>query len=187
LLDEFEKADPTILNLFLQIFESGRLADSTGRSVDLTNVIIIATSDVGGPYVQEALVKGWDINRIKINLLEQELCPIYTPKLLDSFDGVIAFKSLTQPEIERITEMLIDEIARKLQDKEIDLRVEDEIIADLAGRGYDVRLGARTMRRLIQDEVGSVIDNQLLEGNVSRRDTIVLTKDGVLIEKAQRV
>lgn len=158
LLDEFEKADPGILNLFLQVFDDGRLTDAAGRTIDFTNTIIITTTNA-----------------------EKEF---YRPELLNRFDGVIVFKPLTQNEIVQITNRLIAKVAERLEAKGIHFRASDDVIISLAHKGYDPVFGARPLRRLVQEEVDNAIASALLKDDVKRRDTIVLERSGIRIEKA---
>ncbi|MBI4714061.1 ATP-dependent Clp protease ATP-binding subunit [Candidatus Uhrbacteria bacterium] len=172
LLDEFEKAHPDILNLFLQVFDDGRLTDTSSRTIDFTNTIIISTSNAGTQFIQD------------ITKFEEELKNSYRPELLNRFDGVIVFHPLTQEQIVEITRRLIEKVSQRLEAKGIHLRAEDEVITNLAQKGYDPEFGARPLRRLVQEEVDNAIANALLEEEVKRRDTIVLETDGIRIEKA---
>ncbi len=184
LLDEFEKAHPEILNLFLQVFDDGRLTDTAGRTIDFTNTIIIATSNAGTEYIQSAVQQKVSIEEIKSHLLEEELKGIYRPELLNRFDGVIIFHSLDQNQIVEITRRMISSVSERLEAKGIHLRAEEEVITSLAQKGYDPKIGARPLRRLVQEEVDNAIAKALLEEEVKRRDTIVLEKDGIKIERA---
>lgn len=185
LLDEFEKAHPDILNVFLQVFDDGRLTDSAGRTIDFTNTILIATSNAGTPYIQDAVAKGETIERMKTVLIEEELKGIYRPELLNRFDGIIVFKPLTQEEVVQIAGLMIKKVASRLEPKGIGFRASEEAIREIAHKGYDPKFGARPLRRVIQEEVDSAIAEVLLKGSVGRRDTIVLNPGGNIdIEKA---
>ncbi|OGL66385.1 hypothetical protein A2856_01685 [Candidatus Uhrbacteria bacterium RIFCSPHIGHO2_01_FULL_63_20] len=185
LLDEFEKAHPDILNLFLQVFDDGRLTDAAGRTVDFTNCIIVATSNAGTPYVQQAVSEGKALPEIRTHLMEVELRGIYRPELLNRFDGVIVFKPLTKDEVLQIAYLLVGKVASRLEPKGIAFRATDEAVAELAQKGFDPLFGARPLRRVIQEEVDNAIAKALLEGKVRRRDTIVLKPGGAIdIEKA---
>jgi ATP-dependent Clp protease ATP-binding subunit ClpC len=162
LLDEFEKAHPEILNLFLQVFDDGRLTDTAGRTIDFTNTIIIATSNANTEHLEET----------------------YRPELLNRFDGIIVFHPLDQDQIIEITRRMIISVSERLEAKGIHLRAEEEVIISLAQKGYDPKFGARPLRRLVQEEVDNAIAKALLEEEVKRRDTIVLEKDGIKIERA---
>lgn len=184
LLDELEKAHPDILNVFLQVFEDGRLTDSAGRTIDFTNTIIISTSNAGTQYIQDAVSAGETLEKIKTQLIEEELQGIYRPEFLNRFDGIIVFKPLTPENVKEITVLFMAEVAKRLEPKGIGFRAEDSAVEELAQRGFDPKFGARPLRRLVQEEVDNAIANALLEGSVSRRDTIVLVSGGkIRIEK----
>jgi ATP-dependent Clp protease ATP-binding subunit ClpC len=186
LLDELEKAHPEILNVFLQVFDDGRLTDSGGRTIDFTNAIIVATSNAGTQYIQDAVARSEDIETIKTHLIEEELREIYRPEFLNRFDGVIVFKPLTLDEVGEIAKLMVKSVAKRLEPKGIGFRANDEAIAVLAEKGYDPKFGARPLRRVVQDEVDNAIANALLAGKVKRRDTIVLEADGsIVIEKGK--
>ncbi|OGL95231.1 hypothetical protein A2348_02840 [Candidatus Uhrbacteria bacterium RIFOXYB12_FULL_58_10] len=186
LLDEFEKAHPNILNLFLQVFDEGRLTDSSGRTVDFTNAIIIVTSNAGTAYIQDATKAGVPTDQMKTHLLEEELRGIYRPELLNRFDGVIVFRPLTEDEVQQIAYLMVAQVAERLETKGIKFRATDEAVQALAKKGYDPKFGARPLRRIIQEEVDNAIATALLEGRVDRRDTVVLHPDGQIeIEKAE--
>lgn len=186
LLDEFEKAHPNILNLFLQVFDEGRLTDSQGRTVDFTNAIIIVTSNAGSDYIQTAVRAGTSTDQIKTHLLEEELRGVYRTELLNRFDGVIVFRPLTNDDVQQIAYLMIAQVAERLEAKGISFRATDEAVADLASKGFDPKFGARPLRRIIQEEVDNAIATALLEGRVGRRDTIVLHPGGrIEIEKAE--
>lgn len=184
LLDEFEKAHPDVLNLFLQVFDDGRLTDESGRTIDFTNTILIATSNAGSDFVQEAVRAGEGVEAIKTRLLEQELRGVYRPELLNRFDGVIVFTPLTQTQVVEITRRLIAGVAKRLEVKGIHFRADERVIEALAKKGYDRVFGARPLRRLVQDEVDNAIAEALLKGEAARRDTIVLEPTGIRVEKA---
>ncbi|MBI4437779.1 ATP-dependent Clp protease ATP-binding subunit [Candidatus Uhrbacteria bacterium] len=180
LLDELEKANPDILNIFLQVFDDGRLTDAVGRTIDFTNTIIIATSNAGTQYIQDAVGRGEDLAAIKTRLLDMELRGVYRPEFLNRFDGVIVFKPLTQTDVLAITELFLHQVGSRLEPKGIAFRAEPDAVAELAQKGFDPKFGARPLRRLVQEEVDNAIADALLQGKVKRRDTIVLLKGGTI-------
>ncbi|MBU0646207.1 ATP-dependent Clp protease ATP-binding subunit [Patescibacteria group bacterium] len=185
LLDELEKAHPDILNVFLQVFDDGRLTDAAGRTIDFTNAIIVATSNAGSQYIQDAVRQNLPLDQIKNHLLEEELRSIYRPEFLNRFDGTIVFKTLSPSEVEQIAYLMINQVAARLEPKGIHFRASDEAVAELARLGYDPKFGARPLRRVVQEKVDNAIAEALLEGRVSRRDTIILEEGGKInIEKA---
>jgi ATP-dependent Clp protease ATP-binding subunit ClpC len=188
LLDEIEKAHPDILNLFLQVMDDGRLTDGVGRTIDFTNVVLIATSNAATPFIQEQVKAGLDVERIKTLLLERELKGIFRPEFLNRFDGIVVYKPLTMSDVEQIAWLMLGRIERQLADKGIKFRAEDQAVEALAKAGYDPLFGARPLRRVIQDRVDNQLADMLLRDEVQRRDTVVLDSDGVLkVEKAAPV
>ena len=189
LLDEIEKAHPDILNLFLQVMDDGRLTDGVGRTVDFTNVVLIATSNAGTPFIQEEVKKGTDLERIKVMLLEQELKGTYRPEFLNRFDAIIVFKPLTMDDVVQIAWLLLNAVGNQLETtKAIKLQVEDAAVEELAKLGYDPAFGARPLRRVIQDRVETPLADIVLRKQVKRRDTVVVRSDLTLeVEPAPEI
>lgn len=185
LLDELEKAHPDILNLFLQVMDDGRLTDGAGRTIDFTNVILIATSNAGAQYVEDALTAGTPMEQIKEQLIENELKGIYRPEFLNRFDGIIVFKPLSIDDVVQIAYLMIAKVAERLKAKGITLQASDAAVYELAQKGFDPKFGARPLRRVIQENVDNAIANVLLRGEIGRRDTLILEPGGhITIQKA---
>lgn len=173
LLDEFEKADARVLNVFLQLLDDGRITDSVGQTIDCTNVMVIATSNAGSQYIQNAVARGESHENMKTALMQKELQGVYKPELLNRFDGVIVFRPLQREHIEEIAHMLVSSIAEKLKEKEgITLVVTDAEVTSLANRGYSPEFGARPLRRVITDTIETVVADLLLAQKVQRNGTI---------------
>lgn len=188
LLDELEKAHPDILNLFLQVMDDGRLTDGQGRTIDFTNVILIATSNAGTSYIQEAVAKGESTEQMKEHLMETELKTIYRPEFLNRFDGVMVFKPLTQQDVVAIAYIMMQKVIKQLEVKGIALEVSDKAMHDLAVMGYDPKFGARPLRRTIQDQVENPIAEKLLSEDLRRRDKLILEAPGMVrVEKAAQL
>ncbi len=188
LLDEFEKAHPDILNLFLQVLDDGRLTDGAGRTVDFTNTIIIATSNAGAEYIQDAVRAKTSFVVMKERLLRQELRGIFRPELLNRFDELIVFAPLGSEEISAIARLLLAEVTNNLDTKGIAFRVSDQAIVELGQVGFDPQFGARPLRRLIQDRIESPIADLLLAKKADRRDVIILEPGLTLrVEKANEL
>ncbi|MFH1111771.1 MAG: ATP-dependent Clp protease ATP-binding subunit [Patescibacteria group bacterium] len=188
LLDEFEKSHPDILNVFLQLFDDGRLTDSTGRTVDFTNAIIIATSNAGTQFIQDSMRQGKTIMQIHQYLLQNELKQYFRPELINRFDGVVVFKPLDFQNVIAITKLLLDKLARNLLTKGITLQASTAAIEELAREGFDPLYGARPLQRVIQDKVDNALANYLLTGKLTRRDVVILEPGGVVrIEKASKL
>ncbi len=188
LLDELEKAHVDILNLFLQVMDDGRLTDGLGRTVDFTNTIVIATSNAGTQYIQDAIAKGSSLAVIKEALMETELRGTYRPEFLNRFDDIIVFHPLTPEDVTAIAYLMISSIAKRLDEKNITLEVTDAAIHELATQGYDPKFGARPLRRVMQDKVENALADFLLRGQVGRRDTVILDAGGKMtVKKAEAI
>jgi len=169
LLDEFEKAHPNILNLFLQVLDEGHLTDGQGRKVDFKNTIIIATSNAGYQIILEALKENLEWQEVKEKLLDfifQE--GIFRPELINRFDGVIVFKPLSKEDLLNIAELLLQKLKKNLSDKGIEFLITPELKEKIVELSYDPKFGAREMRRAIQDKVENVLAKAMLSGKIKR-------------------
>ncbi len=185
LLDELEKADPKVLNLFLQVMDDGRITDSVGRTIDATNLILIATSNAGTVYVQEQLDAGKPYAEIQDELLRGKLAEFYRPEFLNRFDAIVLFRALNQEEIQQIARLMLKRVERHLDDQGIILQIDEEVVQRLASAGFDPQFGARPMRRTIQDSVENPIAEILLAKKARRGDVIHFTAQGVRVEKRE--
>lgn len=174
LLDEMEKADPDVLNLFLQVFDDGRLTDSTGRVIDFTNTIIIATSNAGTLFVQEQVAQGISLESIRQQLIKHELKQYYRPEFLNRFDGIVLFKPLNRFEIKQIANLMLKRVAVDLEKRGVELKITDGSLEALANVGFDPDFGARPMRRAIQDNIENQLAELVLAGKLQRRDVVVI-------------
>ncbi len=173
LLDEIEKANPDIINLFLQVFEDGRLSDSMGRVVDFTNTIIIATSNAGAEVIRQSIKESINIETLKEKLLDYlQREGIFKPEFLNRFDAIVAFKPLTLEQIVEVVELMLKKLSIKLSEQDVKLKITDEALKKLAKTGYDPVFGARPMRRLIQERVENALAKRLLTGEIKRGDVI---------------
>jgi len=169
LLDEFEKAHPKILNLFLQIFDEGHLTDGMGRKVSFKNTIIIATSNAGAEIIWEKLRETQKLEIIKEELLSYLIQnKIFTPELLNRFDGIIIFKPLTKESLLKIAELLLKKIQKQLKEKEIDFVITEPLKEKIVELSYNPKFGAREMQRIIQEKVGNVLAKAILSGRIKR-------------------
>lgn len=172
LLDEFEKAGPEILNLFLQIFEDGRLTTGKGEIVDITHALIIATSNAGSREIQEGIRKNLTTDQIKTKLFSQTLTQIFPPELLNRFDGIVVFSPLNQYEIERISLLQLEYLKKELLNKGIKAEFSNSVITDIAQKAFNPELGARPIRRYIQDHLESFVAKLILSKKISRGSLI---------------
>ncbi|MFH1413183.1 MAG: AAA family ATPase [bacterium] len=181
LLDEIEKAHPDILNLFLQVMDDGRLTDGQGRTIDFTNSILIATSNIGALFIQEQVRNNVDLKSIKQDIIDNHLNQKMRPEMINRFDGIIVFRPLSMDHVTAIAKLMLKGVDKMLEAKGIDLQITDPGARKLAEQGYQPEFGARPLRRLIQDKVENVIANKLLNNEISRRD-IVKINDNAEIE-----
>jgi ATP-dependent Clp protease ATP-binding subunit ClpC len=186
LFDELEKAHPNILTLFLQVFDDGRLTGGNGRTVDFTNAIIIATSNAGSEIIRQYLIEENDVEVLKEKLLDYlQKEGIYTPEFLNRFDGVIAFRPLSEVEISQVAVLMISELNKQMSDRGISVELTAEAMQYLISNGHDPVFGARPMRRLIQDTVENALAKKMLAEDIKRGAVIKLdVADIVLPEKA---
>jgi ATP-dependent Clp protease ATP-binding subunit ClpA len=169
LLDEFEKAHPKILNLFLQVFDEGYLTDGMGRKVNFKNTIIIATSNAGAEIIWQKLRETQKLEIIKEDLLSYLIQnKIFNPELLNRFDGVIIFRPLTKENLLKIAELLLKKIQKQLKEKEIDFVITEPLKEKIVELSYDPKFGAREMQRVIQEKVGNVLAGAILSGRIKR-------------------
>jgi len=188
LLDEIEKAHPDVLNLFLQMMDDGRLTDGQGRTINFTNSIIVATSNAGALYIEDAVDKGVDLNIIKQELIDNQLNKVMRPELINRFDGVIVFKPLSFDNVVAVTKLMLAKIKKNLEIKGINLIASEEGVKELARQGYDPKFGARPLRRLLQDKTENQIANLFLAHSIKRRDIVVIDEQGnVQVEKGREL
>jgi ATP-dependent Clp protease ATP-binding subunit ClpC len=173
LLDEFEKAHPKILNLFLQVFDEGYLTDGMGRKVSFKNTIIIATSNAGAEIIWEELRKKQKLEIIKEELLSYLIQnKIFSPELLNRFDGVIIFKPLEKENLLKIAELLLKKIQKQLKEKEIDFVITEPLKEKIVELSYDPKFGAREMQRVIQEKVGNALAKAILLDRIKRGNRV---------------
>lgn len=184
LFDEIEKAQNQVLNLFLQLFDEGRLTDGTGRTIDFTNTIIIVTSNAGSELIRERLQMSGgrlDAEAMKKELLEHlQQKGIFRPEFLNRFDAIVAFKPLGLAELRQIVGLMVVGIQSSLQQKGITLELTSAATDKLAQVGFDPQFGARPLRRAIQEKVENQIAERLLSGTLNRGDKIVLDEKDII-------
>lgn len=177
LLDEIEKAHPDVLNLFLQIFDEGRLTDSKGRVIDFTNTVIFLTSNLGGHIRRKRLGFAHADDSVSERRLETEigkaLGEAFRPEFLNRLDQVIAFNSLGRTEIRPIIDKLLDNTRTSLSRKGLKLRLSDEIYDHLMKEGYSETYGAREMNRAVQRLIVDPLAEEMIKGRFNPGETIV--------------
>lgn len=183
LLDEIEKANSKIQQIFLPIFDEGKMEDSSGRKIIFTNTIIIATSNAGAEYIRESIQEGKSIPDIKKPLLEKlQRDAIFKPEFLNRFDDIVLFKPLTTTEVKQIVGLFTNQLSIRIKKQDINLTFDNAAIDWLAAKGFDRTYGARPLRRVIQNEVESDISKKILRGELGRGSSLTITaRDGKLI------
>ncbi|MCL5004264.1 MAG: ATP-dependent Clp protease ATP-binding subunit [Patescibacteria group bacterium] len=167
LLDEAEKANSRILDIFLQVIDDGRLTDEGGKTASFANTILVFTSNAGTQFIYENLRVGRSIDEFK-GELSQKLESSFRIELLNRFDGIIVYKPLLPKHTEMIARLKLKKIAADLLKEGFVVSFSEELVKKLAADGYDVALGARPMRRLIQDKVESSIAKKILSGEIKK-------------------
>jgi ATP-dependent Clp protease ATP-binding subunit ClpB len=173
LFDEIEKAHPDVFNALLQVLDDGRLTDGKGRTVDFRNTVVIMTSNVGSDLIQDAQGRGDDDERLKTKLMDV-LRHTFRPEFLNRVDETVIFKSLGRGEIEKIVDIQLKDLRRRLAERKLQLDVTPEAKAFLAERGYDPVFGARPLKRTIQRCIENPLAVDVLAGRFHEGDTIVV-------------
>ena len=173
LLDEFEKAFPDILNLFLQVFDDGRLTDNLGRTVDFTNTIIIATSNAHSDIINEALGKGESMTDIA-DYLKTRLTDVFKPELLNRFSKIIVFRDLTPADLQKIVVLNLGDLAELAKGQGIFLDFDPSAISEIVKLGYDPAFGARPLRRTIDEKIKAPLSSAMLGKTIAKGDRIKL-------------
>jgi len=181
LLDEIEKADQSVLNVFLQVLDEGALIDHSGKKTDFRNTIIIATSNAGALMVRDAAKQGKDVGSdvFKQALIDHILKEgAFSPEFLNRFDETILFKPLSKEEAKKVAILMLDSIVKEMKKKRgIELRLESDVLDDLVEKGYSAEFGAREMRRTIVDTIENRLADYMLKNEVRRGEVIVLKKE----------
>jgi ATP-dependent Clp protease ATP-binding subunit ClpB len=174
LFDEIEKAHPDVFNTLLQILDDGRLTDAQGRTVDFRNTVVIMTSNVGSLHLLEGGVENGEIPEDIRARVMGELRAQFRPEFLNRVDDIILFKPLTLEEIERIVDLQIDDVRRRLADRRLSLELTEAARVLIAREGYDPVYGARPLKRFIQREVETRIGRALLSGEIGEGMAIII-------------
>ena len=185
LLDEIEKAHPEVFNLFLQILDDGRVADSHGKIVNFENTIIIMTTNAGSEFKSAAA--GFNSNdEVKLDdNVDKSLKQFFKPEFLNRIDEIVTFKPLTKENLRQIIDLLLKDIHAKLAEKDAKLVVTDEAKELILEKGYDKRYGARPLKRYVQKTVETLAAKLILAGNINTGDDIVIDLvDGKLTARA---
>jgi ATP-dependent Clp protease ATP-binding subunit ClpC len=206
--DEVEKAHPEAHNMLLQIMEEGQLSDARGRKVDFRNAIIVMTSNVGAELIMRQGKLGFTIavdeeveERLKYEEMRKKLMDalrkVFRPEFLNRVDGVIVFHALSKEEITQIVDLELAKVSARLVDKQLSIRITEEGRTLLADLGYDPEMGARPLRRVIQNKIEDPLSDRLLAGEFQANDVVLIdAEEGEVVlrsvsaehqDKAQKV
>ncbi len=186
LLDEVEKAHPDVMHMFLQVLDDGRLTDGQGRTVSFKDAIIIMTSNAGTGKT-EASVGFGAAREGRTNSVLGELGNFFSPEFMNRFDGIIEFKALSKDNLLQIVELMLADVNKRLSSNNIRLDVTDKVKKKLVDLGYDPKMGARPLRRTIQDYIEDTITDYYLE-NPSEKDlkAVMTSKGNIQIKSAKK-
>lgn len=186
LLDEVEKAHPDVMHMFLQVLDDGRLTDGQGRTVSFKDAIIIMTSNAGTGKTEASV--GFGATREgRTNSVLGELGNFFSPEFMNRFDGIIEFKALSKDNLLQIVELMLADVNKRLSSNNIRLDVTDKVKEKLVDLGYDPKMGARPLRRTIQDYIEDTITDYYLE-NPSEKDlkAVMTSKGNIQIKSAKK-
>lgn len=162
LLDEVEKAHPDVFNLLLQVLDDGRITDSQGRTVDFKNTILILTSNLGSPFILEGMQEDGSISEDARKQVEGLLHQQFRPEFLNRLDEIVFYKPLQREEIFRIVDLLLADLRRRLNDKQLSVTLTDAAKQAIVDNSYDVSFGARPLRRYLQQKVETMIAKYII-------------------------
>jgi len=206
--DEIEKAHPEAHNMLLQIMEEGHLSDARGHKVDFRNAIIVMTSNIGADMIKRQTSFGFTVQRDAVVEEQQEydemrkklldsLKKVFRPEFINRLDGVIVFRALNKEHIQHIVSLELDKVARRVQEHEIVLHASPAALQKLGEMGYDPDMGARPLKRVIQQTVEDPLSDALLSHEFTDGDTvmvdladgdeIILRKEGVELQEPEVV
>ena len=178
LFDEIEKAHPDVFNVLLQVLDDGRITDSQGRTVDFKNTIIILTSNLGSDYILEGINDKGEISKEAKEKVEQLLKQSFRPEFLNRLDEIVFYKPLQKNEVEKILDLLIVDLEKRLEDKHLKLSLTQQAKNYLIDNGYDGVYGARPLKRFVQKKLETLIARKILAQEIEPNSTIKVDYDG---------
>ena len=186
LFDEIEKAHPDVFNVLLQVLDDGRITDSQGRTVDFKNTILIMTSNLGAEFLLDGIDDNGNISSEAEELVMSQLKNHFRPEFLNRLDEIAMFKPLSKSDIRGIIDLLVKDINRRIEDKEISLTVTDRALDYIVEKAYDPVYGARPLKRYLQKNVETLLAKKMLADEVAVGDVLSLDveNDALVIRKA---
>ena len=178
LFDEIEKAHPDVFNVLLQVLDDGHITDSRGRTVDFKNTILIMTSNIGSQYLLEGIDENGNIKTDAETMVMNDLRSHFRPEFLNRLDEIIMFKPLTKDNIGGIIELMLADVNKRLEDKELSIHLTDAAKSYVIEHGYEPAYGARPLKRYLTKHVDTLAARMILSGEVYPQDTIVIDEQG---------
>jgi ATP-dependent Clp protease ATP-binding subunit ClpA len=176
LLDEIEKAHPNVLNTLLQMLDEGILRDTNNREISFRDAIIIATSNAGADRIRQYIAAGYQLEQFEEKFTNELIdTNQFKPEFLNRFDEITVFRPLTEDELMEVVDLMLASINKTLAEQQLTLEVADDAKRKLVQVGYDPRLGARPLRRVVQRTVENIVAKQVLSQQVGAGQTIQIT------------
>lgn len=185
LLDEIEKASDEVLNLLLQMLDEGQLTDTSGRAVSFRDAIVITTSNAGADTIRSFIEEGYDLKDFSQEFIDQLISDQqFKPELINRFDETVLFRPLGKNELLQVVELLLRDVNQNLADRQVSVALTDAATQAIVDAGYDPRLGARPMRRVMQRTVENVVSKLLLNGDLQPGNNVTLDTGDLDLEVA---
>ena len=182
LLDEIEKAHPNILNLLLQLLDEGQLTDTNGRMASFKDNIIIATSNAGAQMIRERIALGEDLEQFESAFIDDLMKGSqFKPELLNRFDEIVLFRPLNAEELLQVVALMMAEVNATLSNQNITISLTEAAARQIVAKGYDARLGARPMRRMLQRMVEDEVANRIIRGDIQSGDCVTFDETDLIL------
>ena len=178
LFDEIEKAHPDVFNVLLQVLDDGRITDSQGRTVDFKNTILIMTSNIGSAYLLDGIDENGEISKESETMVTNDLRAHFRPEFLKRLDDTIMFKPLTKQNVYAIIDLLLKDVNKRLEDKELSIELTDAAKNFVVEGGYEPMYGARPLKRYLQKHVETLAAKLILQGDIGSEDVILIDVEG---------
>ena len=178
LFDEIEKAHPDVFNVLLQVLDDGRITDSQGRTVDFKNTIIILTSNLGSEFILDGIDKDGNIKSEAEEKVMDLLKHSFRPEFLNRLSEIILYKPLKKSEVDKILDLLIVDLNKRLADRQIEIKLTDDARKYLIDNGYDAVYGARPLKRFVQKKLETLIARKILEQVIVPKSKVTVGFDG---------
>jgi ATP-dependent Clp protease ATP-binding subunit ClpB len=178
LFDEVEKAHPDVFNVLLQVLDDGRITDSQGRTVDFKNTVIILTSNLGSQYLLDGITQDGEISDEARSQVDALLKHSFRPEFLNRLDEIVMYKPLTKENITHIIDLLVADLNRRLEDKQLTVTLTQEAKDFVIDQAYDPAFGARPLRRYVQHTVETLIGRKIIEGAAAPGSNLSVYLDG---------